>query len=78
MKKNCPYPRIRSETPRALKLTQKLTSLLDKHGRKSRQLQLNPSRLVFLDETAVSTKMARLYGRCPRGERLRCKKPHGH
>ncbi len=31
---------------------------------------LNPARLVFIDETAASTKMVRLNGRCPRGVRL--------
>ena len=33
---------------------------------------------MFLDETGASTKMARLYGRCARGERLRAGIPHGH
>ena len=27
----------------------------------------DPARLVFIDETGASTKMARLYGRAPRG-----------
>ena len=31
---------------------------------------LDPARLVFIDETAVSTKMVRLSGRAPRGVRL--------
>ena len=31
---------------------------------------LDPTRLVFIDETAANTKMVRLSGRCPRGERL--------
>ena len=42
------------------------------------QLDLDPTRLVFIDETAASTKMARLYGRAPRGERCRAAVPHGH
>ena len=33
---------------------------------------------MFLDETAVTTKMTRLYGRAPVGERLVAKVPHGH
>jgi transposase len=33
---------------------------------------------VFLDETAVTTKMVRRYGRAPLGERLVAKVPHGH
>ena len=36
------------------------------------QLDLDPERLVFIDETGASTKMARLHGRAPRGQRLRC------
>jgi transposase len=34
--------------------------------------------LVFVDETVASTKMTRLYGRCPRGERLVASVPWGH
>jgi transposase len=33
---------------------------------------------VFIDETGLSTKMARLRGRAPRGERCRAGVPHGH
>jgi transposase len=39
---------------------------------------LDPSQLVFIDETAANTKMVRLSGRCPRGERLVGRVPHGH
>jgi transposase len=39
---------------------------------------LNTTALVFLDETAVSTHMVRLWGRCPRGERLIGRVPHGN
>jgi transposase len=42
------------------------------------QLDLDPHTLVFIDETGASTKMARLHGRAPRGERLRAAIPHGH
>lgn len=45
---------------------------------KERQKQLDPGRLVFIDETGTSTNMARLRGRCPRGQRLIGKVPHGH
>ena len=34
--------------------------------------------MVFIDETGANTKMARLHGRAPRGERLRVPIPHGH
>lgn len=42
------------------------------------QPDLDPSKLVFLDETGASTKMARLRGRSPKGERCRASVPHGH
>jgi transposase len=42
------------------------------------QLDLDPDRLVFLDETATTTKMIRRYGRAPRGERCRVAVPFGH
>lgn len=42
------------------------------------QLDLDPERLIFIDETAASTKMARLRGRSLRGERCRAAVPHGH
>lgn len=42
------------------------------------QLDLDPDRLVFIDETGATTKMARLRGRAPRGERCRAAVPHGH
>src|SRR5580658_10233861 len=42
------------------------------------QLILDPKQLVFIDETAATTKMTRLYGRAPRGKRLVDKVPHGH
>lgn len=42
------------------------------------QPDLDPARLVFIDETGLSTKMARLRGRALRGERCRAGVPHGH
>jgi transposase len=42
------------------------------------QLDLDPLKLVFVDETSATTNMARRYGRCRRGKRLRCGVPHGH
>eukprot|EP01039_Chlorochromonas_danica_P016030 gene16030-18911_t len=42
------------------------------------QLDLDPSKLVFIDETGATTKMARRHGRARRGERLRMSVPHGH
>jgi transposase len=39
---------------------------------------LDPDKLVFIDETGASTKMARLYGRSRRGSRCRAPIPHGH
>ena len=42
------------------------------------QLHLDPDKLVFIDESGASTKMARLCGRALRGERCRASVPHGH
>jgi transposase len=42
------------------------------------QPDLDPDRLVFIDETWASTKMARSHGRARLGERLRAPVPHGH
>ena len=39
---------------------------------------LDPDRLVFVDETGASTKMARRRGRAMRGQRCRAPVPHGH
>ena len=35
------------------------------------QLDLDPAKLIFIDETGASTKMARLRGRAKRGQRRR-------
>ena len=42
------------------------------------QSELDPERLIFIDETGASTKMARLRGSAVRGERCRASVPHGH
>jgi transposase len=42
------------------------------------QLDLDPEKLVFIDETWTTTNMARKNGRAPKGERLRAGVPHGH
>jgi transposase len=34
--------------------------------------------LVFIDETGLNTKMGRLHGRCPIGQRCLSAVPHGH
>jgi transposase len=41
------------------------------------RMRLEPSRLVFIDETAVTTKMTRLRGRSLCGERLKMHAPFG-
>ena len=33
---------------------------------------------MFIDETGLNTKMARLHGRCPMGQRCLSAVPHGH
>ncbi|MBB4632962.1 transposase [Sphingosinicella soli] len=45
---------------------------------KAAQSFLDPESLVFIDETGVNTKMARLYGWAPVGERCRDSVPFGH
>lgn len=45
---------------------------------KHNQGTLDPTKLVFIDETGASTKMARRSGRCRKGQRLLCKEPFGH
>jgi transposase len=42
------------------------------------QKTLDPSRLVFLDETWATTALSPLRGWAPKGERLVCTVPHGH
>ena len=42
------------------------------------RMRLQPARLVFIDETAVTTKMTRLRGRSRRGQRLVADAPFGH
>jgi transposase len=42
------------------------------------QLDLDPAKLVFVDATGLSTKMARLGGRSLSGQRCRSAVPHGH
>ena len=43
-----------------------------------RQDQIDPKRLVFIDETWAKTNMPPIRGRCPVGQRLVAKVPHGH
>jgi len=45
---------------------------------KQHQHKVDPRRLTFVDETSVKTNMTRTHGRCPRGQRLLAKVPHGH
>jgi transposase len=45
---------------------------------KAHQDRVDPTRLVFIDETWAKTNMAPLRGWAPRGERLKAKAPFGH
>ena len=45
---------------------------------KASQPEIDIHRLVFIDETGASTKMARRYGRSPYGQRCVAAIPHGH
>ena len=42
------------------------------------QGDLDAEHLIFIDESGLSTKMARLRGWAPKGERCRAAIPHGH
>ena len=42
------------------------------------QAELDPARLVFIDETWANTNMARTHGRAPRGRRLHMSRPYSH
>jgi transposase len=42
------------------------------------QPQLDPEKLVFIDETGITTKMARLRGRSAKGQRCVAAIPYGH
>lgn len=44
---------------------------------KRHQGRIDPSRLVFVDETWAKTNMIRTHGRAPRGQRLVAAVPHG-
>lgn len=46
--------------------------------RRQPRMRFEPHRLVFIDETAINTKMGRLRGRSLRGERLPAAAPFGH
>jgi transposase len=39
---------------------------------------MNPEKLVFIDETGITTKMARLRGRAAKGKRCIASIPYGH
>jgi len=52
--------------------------LARRHDWFEEQPELDPEKLVFIDETGASTKMVRLRGRALRGERCRASVPHGH
>jgi transposase len=45
---------------------------------REQQATWNSSRLVFIDETGLNTKMTRGFGRALQSERCLCKIPHGH
>jgi len=45
---------------------------------KANQPNLDPARLVFIDETGTSTKMVRTHARAPKGQRALARQPFGH
>jgi hypothetical protein len=70
--------RSSTSTPNVERLS-KPPGLIQKAHEEWRGIQpdLNPERLVFIDETGAKTNMVRLYGRAPRGPRLKASAPHG-
>src|SRR5580704_15808863 len=71
---------IRSRLKKSLRAAEQERADVARARRRWRREQgmLDSTRLVFIDETAANTKMVRLSGRCPRGERLVGRVPHGH
>ena len=47
-------------------------------ARRQPKMRLERHRLVFIDETGTDTKMTRLRGRSPKGQRLKARAPFGH
>jgi transposase len=45
---------------------------------KTDQANLDPGKLIFIDETGANTKMVRTRGRAPKGQRLIGREPWGH
>jgi hypothetical protein len=45
---------------------------------KAQQAGLDPTKLVFVDETGTNTKMVKARGRCPTHQRLIGRQPFGH
>ncbi len=39
---------------------------------------MDPSKLIFLDESGAKTNMTRLRGRAPKGQRVHAQSPQGH
>ena len=54
-----------------------LSPLAERHYVHGGQAGLDPDRLIFIDESGLSTKMARLRGWAPKGERCLAAIPHG-
>ena len=49
-----------------------------RHAWLEHQADLDPHHLIFIDESGLSTKMARLRGWSAKGQRCRAAVPHGH
>lgn len=74
-----PAPRDNSEKKTGHAIEQDRADVLSKRRAWfDAQPDLDPERLVFVDETWTATNMVRSHGRCRRGARLRMGFPHGH
>ena len=68
------------ETPKSLRATEQDRPELkaEREAWRAEFANIDPTRLVFLDESGAATNMTRRHGRAPRGERIAAAVPHGH
>ncbi len=51
--------------------------MAERQGYHERIAQLDPAKLVFIDEAGITTRMTRSHARAPRGQRALGTAPHG-
>ncbi|WP_084440719.1 hypothetical protein [Acetobacter nitrogenifigens] len=70
--------RLTRKKDRARQRADRPAILSQRQARLDGQIDLDPERLVVIDETWAKTNMARTHGLCARGQRLRMGVPFGH